>query len=80
MDASVFKYADRFIQFSKNTITVIKISFIISLIYNIIGLSFAVQGNLSPLIAAIIMPLSSVTVIAFTTIATILFAKKGGLE
>jgi cation transport ATPase len=31
-------------------------SFVISLIYNIIGLSFAVQGTLSPLIAAILMP------------------------
>ena len=80
MDASVFKHTDKFIQFSKNTTIVIKISFIISLIYNTIGLSFAVQGNLSPLIAAILMPLSSVTVIAFTTVATTLFAKKGGLE
>ena len=80
MDASVFNKMGRFIQFAKDTKTVIKISFIISLIYNIIGLSFAVQGNLSPLIAAILMPLSSVTVIAFTTAATTLFAKKGGLE
>jgi len=80
MDASVFNNANRFIQFSKHTTIVIKMSFIISLIYNIIGLSFAVQGNLSPLIAAILMPLSSVTVIAFTTITTTLFAKKGGLE
>jgi Cu+-exporting ATPase len=44
--------------------------------YNIVGLSFAVQGTLSPLIAAILMPLSSVTVIAFTTLATSLAAKK----
>ncbi len=80
MDASVFNNTYRFIQFAKNTTKVIKISFMISLFYNIIGLSFAVQGNLSPLIAAILMPLSSVTVIAFTTIATTLYSKKGGLE
>jgi Cu+-exporting ATPase len=52
----------------------------ISLIYNIIGLSLAVQGTLSPLFAAILMPLSSITVIAFTTITTTLLAKKRGLK
>jgi Cu+-exporting ATPase len=79
LDASVFEKLHLFIRFSKNTLKVIHMSFIISLIYNIIGLSFAVQGTLSPLIAAILMPLSSVTVIAFTTICTTLFARKGGL-
>jgi Cu+-exporting ATPase len=39
-----------------------------------------VQGTLSPLFAAILMPLSSVTVITFTTIATTLMAKKEGLQ
>jgi Cu+-exporting ATPase len=79
MDATAFDKLNKFIAFSKLTLRVIHMSFIISLIYNIIGLSFAVQGNLSPLIAAILMPLSSVTVIAFTTISTTLFARKGGL-
>lgn len=80
MDAAVFSQMDRFIRFSKNTLTVIHCSFVISLIYNIVGLSYAVQGTLSPLIAAVLMPLSSVTVIGFTTIATSIFAKKGGLK
>lgn len=80
MDASVFEKLDKFIAFSKNTLTVIHGSFCISLLYNIIGLSYAVQGTLSPLIAAILMPLSSITVIGFTTITTTLFAKKGGLK
>ncbi len=80
MDASVFENTLQFINFSKDTTKVIRMSFLISLSYNIVGLSFAVQGNLSPLIAAILMPLSSVSVIVFTTVATILFAKKGGLK
>lgn len=79
MDASQFKKLVKFIGFSKDTVKVIHMSFVISLIYNIIGLSFAVQGTLSPLIAAVLMPLSSITVIAFTTITTTLFARKGGL-
>ena len=80
MDASMFEQLPSFLRFSKNTLKVIHASFIISLIYNIIGLSLAVQGTLSPLFAAILMPLSSVTVIAFTTISTTLMAKKGGLQ
>jgi Cu+-exporting ATPase len=80
MDASMFEKLPSFLQFSKNTLKVIHASFMISLIYNIIGLSLAVQGTLSPLFAAILMPLSSITVIAFTTITTTLMAKKRGLQ
>lgn len=46
---------------------IILASFIIALIYNVIGCWFAVQGALSPVIAAILMPLSTATIIAFTT-------------
>jgi Cu+-exporting ATPase len=42
-------------------------SFALALVYNIIGCWFAVQGALSPVMAAILMPLSTVTIIAFTT-------------
>lgn len=80
MDAAMFERLPAFFRFSKNTLKVIHASFVISLIYNIIGLSFAVQGTLSPLIAAVLMPVSSVTVIAFTTLTTSLIAKKGGLQ
>ncbi len=42
-------------------------SFVIALVYNLIGCWFAVQGTLSPVIAAVLMPLSTVTIISFTT-------------
>ncbi len=79
MDATTFKMLPAFLQFTKQTLRVIHFSFVISLIYNLIGLSFAVQGTLSPVIAAILMPVSSVTVIVFTTVSTTLLSKKGGL-
>ncbi|HRF18144.1 MAG TPA: hypothetical protein PK977_08250, partial [Chitinophagaceae bacterium] len=41
-------------------------SFVLSIVYNIIGLSFAVQGTLSPLIAAILMPASSLSILLLT--------------
>lgn len=80
MDAAEFEKLPQFLQFSKRTLNVIHGSFVISLLYNLVGLSFAVQGNLSPLIAAVLMPVSSVSVIAFTTISTTYLAKKGGLQ
>lgn len=80
LDASRFNLLPRILNFCKDTRRVIHLSFVISLIYNLIGLSFAVQGTLSPLIAAVLMPLSSVTVIGFTTLATTLYAKRGGLQ
>jgi Cu+-exporting ATPase len=80
MDASVFSLLPQVLRFSKNTLKVIHGSFVVSLVYNIIGLSLAVQGTLSPLFAAILMPLSSVTVIVFTTLLTTWYATKGGLK
>jgi Cu+-exporting ATPase len=41
----------------------IRIAFAISIIYNIVGLSFAVQGRLSPMIAAILMPASTLSIV-----------------
>jgi len=46
---------------------IVKWSFGLSLLYNIIGLSFAVQGQLNPFIAAVLMPISSISIMAFTT-------------
>ncbi|MEE9431941.1 MAG: heavy metal translocating P-type ATPase metal-binding domain-containing protein [Melioribacteraceae bacterium] len=77
--ANSFQYLNNFINFSRISRKIILISFVISFIYNIIGLSFAVQGTLSPVISAILMPLSSISVVVFTTLATNIFAKKKGL-
>jgi hypothetical protein len=70
-----FGNLDRFIQFAKTSKKIIVISFVISLLYNTVGLFYAVQGNLSPVIAAILMPISSISIVLFTTIATAISAK-----
>jgi Cu+-exporting ATPase len=80
MEASMFEHLPQFLRFSKRTIKVIHFSFLISLAYNFVGLFFAVQGDLSPLIAAILMPLSSITIISFTTLATRWMAHKENLS
>ena len=76
LDARQFKLIPRFIKLSKQTMTVIKISFVLSFMYNFIGMLFAVTGNLSPIVAAILMPLSSISIVIFVTIMTNILANK----
>ncbi len=66
IDSSKLANLNTFIQFAIAGKKIILITFSISAIYNIIGLYFAVQGILSPVVAAILMPCSSITIIALT--------------
>lgn len=79
LDGVSFRKIPQFIKLAKDGVKVIRMSFVISLMYNTIGLYFAVQGLLSPLMAAILMPLSTITIILFTSIAVRLFARKNKL-
>ncbi len=79
LQADKFAALDRFIAFTKRSMNIVKLSFLISFLYNIIGISFAVTGNLSPIIAAILMPLSSVSVVAFATFSVRISSKKAGI-
>ncbi len=63
--ASCFEKLICYIRYINQSRKVIYFSYAFALIYNVIGLSFAVQGTLSPVIAAILMPLSSISIIAF---------------
>jgi Cu+-exporting ATPase len=79
LKGSSINYLPNFYQLSKDGLKVIKISFAIATAYNCIGLYFAVQGTLYPLVAAILMPISTITIISFTTVATRFFARKNKL-
>nr|WP_199075950.1 heavy metal translocating P-type ATPase metal-binding domain-containing protein [Pedobacter sp. ASV19] len=79
LDGSSFSRIPNFIRQAKDAVRVIHMSFGISLVYNALGLFFAVQGTLSPLIAAILMPASTITIISFTSIAARLYARKNHL-
>ena len=50
--------------------------FTYSAIYNIAGIWFAVRAELSPMIAAIIMPLSSISIILITFTGVYIFSKR----
>ena len=75
LDATEFQKLNYFLRLSKNSLSTIKMSFTLSLLYNVVGLSFAVTGNLSPLVAAIIMPLSTITIVSFVTAMSSYYAR-----
>ena len=74
-----FQHIGKYLRFGKATKHIIYTSFAISFIYNFVGLGFAVTANLTPLFAAILMPLSSITVVAFATFVVRSLAFKQGL-
>jgi P-type Cu+ transporter len=79
IEAGQLSRLTRFIRISRANRNIVVASFVMSIVYNIIGLSFAVQGNLSPLIAAILMPSSSLSILLLTFGSSSLMARKMGL-
>jgi len=67
---------DEMLEFSAKAATIIKISFIYSIIYNMIGLFFALQGVLRPVVAAILMPVSSIGIILITFVLSEWYGRK----
>ncbi len=69
----------QFIAHAKKALGIVRISFCIATVYNLVGVYFAVQGELSPLMAAVLMPLSTITIITFTNITGRYFASRNKL-
>ena len=76
LNGTSFSKLSDFLSYCKDDKKVIIGSFIISILYNIVGLYFAVQGDLSPVVAAILMPISSVSIVLFTSISTWVYSLK----
>ncbi len=63
------QHLDKFIALARSSSRILKWSFGISFFYNALALAFAVTGHLSPLVAAVLMPVSSVSVVSFSSLA-----------
>jgi len=68
------------VRFARQGQNIVAASFILSILYNFVGLGFAIQGELSPLIAAILMPASSISIVVFVTVLSTLTARRLGLD
>ncbi len=79
LDAGRINDISVFLQYAKAGKKIVRASFILSMMYNIIGLSFAVSASLSPLVAAVLMPASSISIVLFVTLASSIAARNRGL-
>jgi Cu+-exporting ATPase len=69
----------RILDLARRATQIVRLSFGISFLYNAFGISIAAAGILSPVICAILMPVSSVSVVLFACGATHLAARRAGL-
>lgn len=76
LDAKFFNNLPKLLTISNKTISIIKTSFVLAFCYNVIGMYFALTGALTPIVAAILMPVSSISIVVFVTVLTNLISKK----
>ena len=76
LDAAELPSLARVLAFSRDAARVVRAGFVISALYNLVGVSIAAAGLLSPIVCAILMPLSSATVVVFSCGATAWLGRK----
>lgn len=76
LEARSFTHLQQFMKLARRSIGSIRLGFAISLLYNVLGIAVAVRGGLSPVFAAILMPLSSVTVVSVVSLSVKLYTRR----
>lgn len=76
LDGKRFGHLAEFLAYCRKEKPIIYGSFIISIVYNLIGLTISMKGVMSPVIAAILMPISSISIVSFTTIMSVWYFRK----
>lgn len=80
LHASEVARMGRVLEFARRTVGVVRTSFLVSTAYNVVGLAIAASGGLSPIVCAVLMPLSSVSVVLVACGLTEWMARRSGLE
>lgn len=62
--------------FSRRMTQLVRAGFVISGLYNVVGIAIAASGRLSPLVCAVLMPLSSVTILLFALGSTWFYSRR----
>jgi len=76
LDAARLSRLAEVLSFSRRAARVVRAGFVVSGLYNVVGVSIAAAGLLSPLVCAVLMPLSSATVVMFALGATHWMARR----
>jgi len=80
LESAQFNRLPVFLDFARTSMRIVFLSIALSFLYNAVGLSFAVTGHLSPVVSAILMPLSSVSIVAFVTLSVLISARLRKLD
>ena len=80
LTAAMVPRLDALLRFARSATRITRVSFTISAMYNLVGVSIAASGRLSPVVCAILMPLSSASVVVFACGATAWAARRAGLS
>jgi Cu+-exporting ATPase len=76
LQGNQLKNLDHFLSLARSASVILKCAFVLSFMYNAVALTFATTGHLTPLVAAILMPVSSISVVGFSTIAVNIVARR----
>jgi Cu+-exporting ATPase len=76
LESGKFRNLHKYLKFTNTSIYIVYVSFAISFLYNVFGIYFAVRGMMTPVFAAVLMPISSVSVVAFATFMVSWFGRK----
>ncbi len=68
------------LRYAKSTTTVVRVSFLVSTLYNIVGIAIAAAGKLSPVVCAVLMPLSSISVVLVAVGLTGWLGRRSGIQ
>jgi len=79
LDGKKLTMLDTFIDYARKGKSIVTLAFGVSLIYNVIGLSYAMSGTLSPVVAAILMPIMSISIVVLSTLTGTWLARQKGL-
>jgi len=76
MSGSVVPQFDAVLRLAKSSVRIVRVGFVLSALYNVVGIGIAASGLLAPIVCAILMPISSITIVAFSCGATMWAARR----
>jgi Cu+-exporting ATPase len=79
IDGDAVQKTARFMAFAKAGKKLVGAGFALSILYNFIGLSFAVQARLDPVVAAVLMPASSISIVGLASLLSSFIGKRKNL-
>ena len=68
LEAGSLAQLPRILGFARDCLRIVLATFALSFCYNAVGLTLAVQGRFTPIVSAILMPISSLSVMVFATL------------